>query len=84
MMQNVPCIETYGLSNMKAVAPSFSILQGPLCLLTTPEPSCSQTHQWQKFWGPSNLFQGPQSIQSPDHFHAGLITQASLFRQYDK
>lgn len=30
MIQNVPCIETYGLSNIKAVAAPFSILQGPL------------------------------------------------------
>lgn len=29
-MKNVPCIETYGLSNIKAVAAPFSILQGPL------------------------------------------------------
>lgn len=30
MMKNVPCIETYGLSNIKAVAAPFSILQEPL------------------------------------------------------
>lgn len=30
MMQNAPHIETYGLSNIKAVAAPFSILQGPL------------------------------------------------------
>lgn len=31
--------------NMKAVAAPFSIFQGPLCLPTTPELSCSYTGQ---------------------------------------